>query len=132
MTNPFDFTTLPKYQEALDRRQQWIDDAGFEEQIEPIEDQLIIRRFPDEDVTINGILLPHKGEKQHRGVVLFAGPGKYLPDHTLQPMQVSTGDVVIFGHYAGINAIKLNGEGLIVLRQNEITGIYRRKQKAMP
>lgn len=125
--NPYDFTSYPKYQEILEKRLTHIRNAGFEEIVEPIDDQLVIRRFPDEEATAGGIIIPGKGEKQHRGVVLFAGPGKLLPDHTLEPMRIGVGDIVIFGHYAGINAISLNGEGLIVLRQSEITGMYRRK-----
>ena len=125
--NPYDFLTWPAYREVMSKRATHIANAGFEEYVEPLEDQVVIRRFPDEQITTGGIALPGSGEKQHRGVVVHVGPGKSLPDHTLQTMTVQEGDVVIFGHFAGINAIRMNGEGLIVLRENEITGIYRRR-----
>jgi chaperonin GroES len=125
--DPYDFTTWPAYQEVLSKRATHVANAGFEEYVEPLEDQIVIRRFPDEQITTGGIALPGSGEKQHRGVVVHVGPGKTLPDHTLQATTVQVGDVVIFGHFAGINAIRMNGEGLIVLRENEITGVYRRR-----
>ena len=125
--DPYDFTTWPAYQEVLSKRATHIANAGFEEIVEPLEDQVVIRRFPDEQITTGGITLPGSGEKQHRGVVIHVGPGKTLPDHTRYPLHVQVGDVVIFGHFAGINAIRMNGEGLIVLRENEITGVYRRR-----
>lgn len=126
--DPYDFLTWPAYLEVLEKRAKHIQNAGFEEIVEPLEDQVVIRRFPDEQITAGGIALPGSGEKQHRGVVVHVGPGKTLPDHTRYPLTVRPGDVVIFGHFAGINAIRMNGEGLIVLRENEITGIYRRRE----
>jgi chaperonin GroES len=56
------------------------------------------------------------------GYVVAAGTGKRLESGQVIPLEVKAGDRVLFGKYSGTE-IKLDGEELLILREDEILGI---------
>ncbi len=59
------------------------------------------------------------------GQVIAAGEGKYKNDGTRQAPDVKAGDRVLFGKYSG-SEISLDGEELLIMREDEILGIISR------
>ena len=99
--------------------------------IKPLHDRVIIRRIEDStDKTAGGLFIPDTAkEKPQEGEVIAAGEGKYKEDGTRQTLDVKAGDRVLFGKYSG-SEIKLDGEELIIMREDEILGIINRAGKA--
>ncbi|PYT01080.1 MAG: co-chaperone GroES [Acidobacteria bacterium] len=95
--------------------------------IKPLHDRVIIRRIEDStDKTAGGLFIPDTAkEKPQEGEVIAAGEGKYKEDGTRQSLDVKAGDRVLFGKYSG-SEIKLDGEELIIMREDEILGIINR------
>jgi len=92
--------------------------------IRPLHDKVVIRRNEEEATSAGGIVLPGSAaEKPNQGKVLAVGPGRVTSDGALQSMSVKKGDDVIFGPYAGNNTIKIDGEELLILNENEIYGV---------
>lgn len=70
--------------------------------LQPIGDRIVVRREAAEEKTAGGILLPDSAKnKPQQGVVVAVGPGKLKPDGTRVPMQLKTGDKVLFTSWAG-------------------------------
>ncbi len=91
--------------------------------IRPLHDRVIVKRVEEETTTAGGIVLPGSAaEKPSQGVVLAVGNGKALDNGTVRPLEVKAGDKVLFGKYAG-NEVKVDGEDLIVMREEDIMGI---------
>ena len=64
----------------------------------PLHDRVLIRRVESEEKTVGGIIIPDTAkEKPMEGEVVAAGPGARGEDGKLQPMDVRTGDRVLFG-----------------------------------
>jgi chaperonin GroES len=95
--------------------------------IKPLHDRVIIRRIEDStDKTAGGLFIPDTAkEKPQEGEVIAAGAGKYKEDGTRQALDVKAGDRVLFGKYSG-SEIKLDGEELLIMREDEILGIIER------
>src|SRR6187401_800249 len=95
--------------------------------IKPLHDRVIIRRIEDStDKTAGGLFIPDTAkEKPQEGEVVAAGEGKYREDGTRQTLDVKAGDRVLFGKYSG-SEIKLDGEELLIMREDEILGIIQR------
>ena len=95
--------------------------------ITPLHDRVIIRRIEDNvNQTAGGLFIPDTAkEKPQEGEVIAAGEGKYKEDGTRQSLDVKAGDRVLFGKYSG-SEIKLDGEELIIMREDEILGIINR------
>lgn len=88
--------------------------------IRPLKDRIMVRRLDGEKATRGGIILPDTAvEKQNRGVVMAVGPGRYLDNGLLCPVDVKVGETVIFGSYSGIE-ITVKGESYIILREDDL------------
>lgn len=88
--------------------------------ISPLHDRVVVKRVAEETVTAGGIVLPGSAaEKPIQGTVVAIGPGKYLDDGTLQPLQVKVGDRVLFGKFSG-NEIKVDNEDVLIMREDDI------------
>ena len=95
--------------------------------IKPLHDRVIIRRIEDStDKTAGGLFIPDTAkEKPQEGEVIAVGEGKYKEDGTRQPLDVKQGDRVLFGKYSG-SEIKIDGEELLIMREDEILGVLER------
>jgi chaperonin GroES len=84
--------------------------------LRPLHDRVVIRRSEEESKTAGGIVLPGSAaEKPNRGEILAVGTGRVLA--------VKVGDKVVFGPYSGSNTVKVDGEDLLVMSENEILAV---------
>lgn len=91
--------------------------------LKPLSDRIIVQAVASEEKTAGGILLPDTAkEKPQQGEVIAVGPGRILDNGSTSPMDVKVGDRVYYGKYSGTE-VKLNGQELVVLRQDDILGI---------
>lgn len=91
--------------------------------IRPLYDNIVIKRNEEETVSTGGILLPGSAtEKPNQGKVIAVGSGSLLDNGEIRPLQVKVGDTVVFGSYSS-NTIKIDGEELMIMRENDIFGI---------
>ena len=91
--------------------------------IRPLGDKVLVKRVEAEEKTAGGIVLPDSAkEKPLQGRVLSVGDGRLLGDGTRSEHQVSEGDRVLFGSYAGTE-VEVNGERLLIMAEDEILAI---------
>ena len=91
--------------------------------VKPLYDRVIVRRLEEEEVTAGGIIIPDTAkEKPLEGRVVSVGAGKYNDKGDRQPLEVKEGNRILFGKYSGTD-IKIRGEELLILREDEILAI---------
>ena len=61
-------------------------------------------------------------EKPSQGEVIAVGNGRVQDNGEVRPLAVTTGDVVVFGQYAG-NTVKIDGEDLLIMSESDIYGV---------
>jgi chaperonin GroES len=87
---------------------------------------VIVKRIDEGEQVRGGIIIPDTAkEKPQEGEVIAAGEGKYRDDGSRQALDVKPGDRVLFGKYSG-SEVKIEGEELLIIREDEILGIIRR------
>ncbi|MBV32759.1 MAG: co-chaperone GroES [Porticoccaceae bacterium] len=92
--------------------------------IRPLHDRVIVRRQEEEQTTAGGILLPGSAqEKPNQGEVVAVGSGRVLDSGETRAVDVSIGDTVVFGKYAGSDTIELDGEELVILSESDIKAV---------
>lgn len=92
-------------------------------QIRPLHDRVIVKRIEQQRKTASGIVIPDSAsEKPEQGEVIAVGAGKVLQDGSVRPVQLKVGDHVLFGKYGG-QTVKLDGEELLVLREEDVFGV---------
>lgn len=91
--------------------------------LRPLQDRVLVRRAEKESKTSGGIIIPDTAkEKPAEGEVIAAGPGKRDELGKLVPIDVKTGDRVLFGKWSG-SEVKLDGEDLIIMPETDILGV---------
>ena len=89
----------------------------------PLGEKVVIKRLEADETTAGGIVLPGSAkEKPLQGRVLSVGDGRLLGDGTRSEHQVSEGDRVLFGSYAGTE-VEVDGERLLIMGEDEILAV---------
>ena len=91
--------------------------------IRPLHDRVIVRSMEEEKTSPGGIVIPDSAtEKPIKGEVVAVGKGKILENGDIRPLDVKKGDKILFGKYSGTE-IKVDGEEMLVMREDDITDI---------
>jgi len=89
----------------------------------PLHDRVVVRRLEAEEKTTGGIIIPDTAkEKPMEGEVVAVGPGARDKDGKLHPLDIRTGDRVVFGKWSGTE-VKLDGEDLMIMKESDIMGV---------
>jgi chaperonin GroES len=89
----------------------------------PLHDRVVVRRVDSEEKTKGGIIIPDTAkEKPQEGEIIAVGSGARDEAGKLVPLDVKTGDRVLFGKWSGTE-VKLNGEDLLIMKESDIMGI---------
>ena len=92
--------------------------------IRPLHDRVVVKRLDEERKSAGGIVIPDTAaEKPIRGKVIAVGKGKLLENGDVRPVDLKVGDQVLFGKYSGTE-IKVDGEELLVMREDDVMGVF--------
>ena len=91
--------------------------------VRPLYDRIIVKRSEEEESTRNGIFIPDSAkEKPQEGEVVAVGRGRRLDDGQIVPLDVKTGDRVLFGKYTG-SETKVEGTEYTIMREDDVLAI---------
>ena len=91
--------------------------------LQPLGDRLVAQREASEQKTTGGIFLPDTArEKPSRGIVISVGEGRLLKDGTRAPLQVKSGDRILFTSY-GPEEFKIGDEDYLLLSENDVLAV---------
>ncbi|HEX6993555.1 MAG TPA: co-chaperone GroES [Gammaproteobacteria bacterium] len=94
--------------------------------LRPLHDRVVVKRVEETRTSPGGIVIPDTAaEKPSRGEVIAVGKGKILDSGEVRPLDVKTGDQVLFGKYSG-NEVKVDGEEVVVLREDDILAVFEK------
>jgi chaperonin GroES len=89
----------------------------------PLHDRVLVKRIVAEEKTKGGIIIPDSAkEKPSEGEVVAVGPGARDEAGKLTPIDIKTGDKVLFGKWSGTE-IRLDGEELLIMKESDIMGV---------
>ena len=89
----------------------------------PLHDRIVVKRVANETKTAGGIIIPDTAaEKPQQGEVVAAGPGARDEAGKLVPLDVKSGDKVLFGKWSGTE-VKINGEDLLIMKESDVLGV---------
>jgi chaperonin GroES len=91
--------------------------------VRPLRDRVLVTRLEEQEQRIGGIIIPDTAkEKPQQGKVVAAGSGRVSDKGVVQPLDIKTGDTVLFGKYSGTE-IKIGGQDYLILREDEVLGV---------
>lgn len=91
--------------------------------IRPLHDRVIVKRVEEQETKKGVLFIPDSAkEKPQQGEVKAAGTGRLNEKGDRVPMEVKSGDRILFGKYGGAE-VKVDGEEWLILREDEILGV---------
>jgi chaperonin GroES len=94
--------------------------------VRPLHDRIIVERIEEEEQRVGGIIIPDTAkEKPQQGRVIAVGKGRIEKDGKVTPLDVKSGDTVLFGKYAG-QEIKVEGSEYLIIREEEVLGVIEK------
>jgi chaperonin GroES len=97
-----------------------------EMKLKPLGDRLVVKVLTQEEKTKGGIVIPDTAkEKPQEGEVLAIGSGKVLENGQRLPLEVKTGDKILFSKYGGTE-VKIDGEELLILSERDVLAILEK------
>jgi chaperonin GroES len=89
----------------------------------PLHDRVVLERIDAEEKTAGGIIIPDTAkEKPQQGKVVAVGPGGRDESGKLIPIDVKTGDTVLFGKWSGTE-VKIDGVEYLIMKESDIMGV---------
>ena len=96
----------------------------------PLGDRVLVKRVEEEEKTKGGIIIPDTAkEKPQEGEVIAVGPGARDETGKVQPLDVKSGDRILFGKWSGTE-VKLDGEDLLIMKESDILGVLEPQKAA--
>jgi chaperonin GroES len=97
--------------------------------IRPLHDRIVVHRLDEGEQQVGGIIIPDTAkEKPQQGTVIAAGNGKLNEDGKRIPLDVKTGDRILFGKYAG-QEIKLDGQEYFIMKEDDVLAVIETHTK---
>jgi chaperonin GroES len=97
--------------------------------IRPLHDRVVVKRVEEDRTSPGGIVIPDTAaEKPVQGEVIAVGNGQILDSGEIRPLEIKVRDKVLFGKYSGTE-VKLNGEDLLVMKEDDIMAVIESDAK---
>jgi len=94
-------------------------------EIIPLNDRILVEPIDVESKSAGGIIIAGNDDfKYNRGKVLAVGPGRNMPAGRI-PIDVTEGDIVIYGDVQNTVKDKLNGKEVLLLVEQAVIAIVK-------
>jgi chaperonin GroES len=91
--------------------------------VRPLHDRIMVERLEEQEVKRGGIIIPDTAkEKPQEGKVIAVGTGKVGDDGKKIPLDVKTGNKILFGKYSG-SEVKIDDKEYLILREEDVLAI---------
>lgn len=93
--------------------------------IRPLHDRILVRRVDAESKTPGGLIIPDNAkEKPVEGMVVAVGEGTRNKDGERIPLDVRTGDRILFSKYSGAEVrVSIDGGDHLILREDDVLAV---------
>ena len=91
--------------------------------VRPLHDRIMDERLEEQEVRRGGIIIPDTAkENPQEGKVVAVGTGKVGDDGKKIPLDVKTGNKILFGKYSG-SEVKIDDKEYLILREEDVLAI---------
>ena len=89
----------------------------------PLHDRVVVKRVEEDTKSKGGIIIPETAqEKPMQGTIVAVGQGGRDEAGKLIPIDLKSGDKVLFGKWSGTE-VKIDGQELLIMKESDIMGV---------
>ena len=91
--------------------------------LKPLGDRIAVKALEAAEKTKSGLILPDSAkEKPQEAKVVAVGTGRRLDDGSIKPLEIKTGDRVLYGKYSGTEVV-VQGEEYLIIREEDVLAV---------
>jgi chaperonin GroES len=91
--------------------------------VKPLADRVVVRPIAEQETKKGGIIIPDTAkEKPMEGEIIAVGTGRVSDEGKKMPLEVKSGDKVLYGKYSGTE-VSIDGEELLIMRESDIFAV---------
>ncbi len=90
--------------------------------VQPLADRVVIRPLEDTEEMRGALYIPDTAkEKPQQGKIVAVGPGRFEEGERV-PMDLKTGQTVLYGKYSGTE-VTVNDQELLIVKESDVLAI---------
>ena len=90
--------------------------------VAPLADRVMVKALEETEQMRGGLFIPDTAkEKPQQGEIIAVGPGRYEKNVRV-PMELKTGDKVLYGKYSG-SEVTIDNEQYLILRESDVLAV---------
>lgn len=90
--------------------------------VSPLADRVVVRPLEETETMRGGLFIPDTAkEKPQQGEIVAVGPGRFEEGKRV-PMEVKTGDRVLYGKYSG-SEVTIDDDQVLILRESDVLAV---------
>lgn len=93
--------------------------------VQPMADRVVVEPLEETEEMRGGLYIPDTAkEKPQQGMIVAVGPGRLNDEGERIPMEVTEGDRVLYGKYAGTE-VTVDGQELLIIKESDVLAILK-------
>ena len=93
--------------------------------VKPLGDRIVVKTLEAQERTKSGLVLPDSAkEKPQEGKVIAVGTGRLLDNGSVKPLEIKSGDRVLYGKYSGTE-VTVADEDYLILREEDVLAVVQ-------
>jgi chaperonin GroES len=90
--------------------------------VKPLGDRVVVRPMEESEQMRGGLYIPDTAkEKPQQGEIVAVGPGRFEKGERV-PMEVSDGQVVLYGKYSGTE-VTFDNEQYLIIKESDVLAV---------
>ncbi len=90
--------------------------------VQPLADRVVIRPLEDTEEMRGALYIPDTAkEKPQQGKIVAVGPGRFEEGERV-PMDLKTGQTVLYGKYSGTE-VTVNDQELLIIKESDVLAV---------
>ncbi|MDF1544550.1 MAG: co-chaperone GroES [bacterium] len=91
--------------------------------VKPLADRVVVRPLAEQETKKGGIIIPDTAkEKPMEGEIIAVGEGRISDEGKKMPLEVKSGDKVLYGKYSGTE-VSIDGDEYLIMRESDIFAV---------
>ena len=91
--------------------------------VKPLADRVVVEPLEESEEMRGGLYIPDTAkEKPQQGTVVAVGPGRLSDEGERMPVELETGQRILYGKYSGTE-VSIDGQDLLIIKESDVLAV---------
>ncbi len=91
--------------------------------VQPLADRVVVEPLEESEEMRGGLYIPDTAkEKPQQGTVVAVGPGRLSDEGERMPVELETGQLILYGKYSGTE-VTIDGQDLLIIKESDVLAV---------